>query len=83
MDPLTLIGLGLVFVSIIVSTINYNLLRPNDRGFTGLDNYVSALTSGDLWPSIVATVLITASSVVLSVVFGMIFALLLDRPMKR
>ncbi|NHA69964.1 carbohydrate ABC transporter permease [Phycicoccus flavus] len=66
-------------VTIVVSTINYNLLRPNDRGFTGFDNYVSALTSGDLWPSIVATVSITAASVVLSVVFGMIFALLLDR----
>ena len=66
-------------VTIIVSTFNYNLLRPNDRGFTGFDNYVSALSSGDLGPSIVATVVITASSVVLSVVFGMIFALLLDR----
>ncbi|MBR7744920.1 sugar ABC transporter permease [Phycicoccus sp. BSK3Z-2] len=66
-------------VTIIVSTINYNLLRPNDRGFTGLDNYISALSSGDLGPSIVATVVITASSVVLSVVFGMVFALLLDR----
>ncbi|GGL36878.1 sugar ABC transporter permease [Phycicoccus endophyticus] len=66
-------------VTIGFSLVRWNLLYPNDRGFTGLSNYASALSSGDLWPSIVATVLITAFSVVLSVVFGMLFAVLLDR----
>ncbi len=66
-------------VTIGFSTIKWNLLYPNDRGFTGVDNYVTALSSGALWPSIVATVLITALSVVLSLVFGLVFALLLDR----
>lgn len=66
-------------VTIVFSTIRWNLLYPRDRGFTGLDNYVSALTSGDLWPSIVATVLITALAVVLSLLFGLLFAVLLDR----
>ncbi|MBM6403312.1 sugar ABC transporter permease [Phycicoccus sp. CSK15P-2] len=66
-------------VTIGFSLVRWNLLYPNDRGFSGFDNYSSALSSGDLGPSIVATVVITASSVVLSVIFGMIFALLLDR----
>ena len=66
-------------VTIGFSLVNYNLLRPNDRGFTGFSNYASALSSGDLGPSIIATVVITATSVVLSVIFGMIFAMLLDR----
>ncbi len=66
-------------VTIGYSTIRWNLLYPAQRGFTGLENYRSALTSGDLWPSIKATVLITAFSVVLSVLFGLLFALLLDR----
>ena len=66
-------------VTIVFSTIKWNLLYPNDRGFTGFDNYVTALSSGALWPSIVATVLITAFSVILSLVFGLAFALLLDR----
>ncbi|MFI2652413.1 MULTISPECIES: carbohydrate ABC transporter permease [Micromonospora] len=66
-------------VTIGFSTMKWNLLYPNDRGFSGLDNYKSALTSGELWPSIVATVLITAFSVVLSLLFGMLFAILLDR----
>ena len=62
------------------STIKWNLLYPNDRGFTWFKNYGTALSSGDLWPSIVATVLITALAVVFSLLFGMMFALLLNRP---
>lgn len=69
-------------VTIVYSLLRWNLLYPNDRGFTGLSNYASALTSGDLWPSVLATVLITAFSVILSVALGMIFAILLDRPFR-
>ncbi|ADU48605.1 carbohydrate ABC transporter permease [Intrasporangium calvum] len=66
-------------VTIGYSTMKWNLLYPNDRGFSGLDNYKSALTSGELWPSVVATVLITALAVVLSLLLGLLFAVLLDR----
>lgn len=66
-------------VTIGFSLMEWNLLYPADRGFTGLDNYQTALTSGELWPSIVATVLITAFSVVLSLLLGLLFAVLLDR----
>ena len=66
-------------VTIGFSTMKWNLLYPNDRGFSGLDNYKTALTSGELWPSVVATVLITALSVVLSLLLGLLFAMLLDR----
>ncbi len=69
-------------VTIGFSTWKWNLLYPNDIGFTGIDNYISVFTSGDLWPSIVATVLITALSVVLALIFGMLFAVLLDRKFK-
>jgi sorbitol/mannitol transport system permease protein len=66
-------------VTIGFSTIRWNLLYPTERGFTGLQNYVSVFTSGDLWPAIWATVLITTLSVVLSLILGMSFALMLDR----
>lgn len=66
-------------VTIVFSTMEWNLLYPDDRGFSGLDNFRTALTSGELWPSVVATVLITALSVVLSVLLGLLFAVLLDR----
>ncbi len=64
------------------STWQWNLLYPNDVGFTGFDNYVSVFTSGDLWPSIVATVLITALSVIFALLLGLLFAVLLDRKFK-
>jgi sorbitol/mannitol transport system permease protein len=66
-------------VTIGFSTMKWNLLYPKDRGFSGLDNYRTALTSGELWPSVVATVLITALAVVLSLLLGLLFAMLLDR----
>lgn len=66
-------------VTVGYSTIKWNLLYPADRGFTGFKNYLSALSSGDLWPSVVATVVITALAVVLSLLLGLVFALLLDR----
>lgn len=69
-------------VTIGFSTMKWNLLYPADRGFTGFENYKTALTSGNLWPSIVATVLITAFSVVLSLLFGLLFAVLLDRQFR-
>ncbi len=69
-------------VTIGFSLTRWNLLYPDRRQFGGLSNYTSALSSGDLWPSIVATVLITVFSVLLSLVLGMIFALLLDRPFR-
>ena len=64
------------------SLTEWNLLYPQDRQFAGFSNYSSALTSGDLWPSIVATVLITALSVSLAVLFGLLFAVLLDRQFR-
>jgi sorbitol/mannitol transport system permease protein len=66
-------------VTIVFSSMKWNLLYPNDRGFSGFDNYKTALTSGELWPSVVATVVITALAVVLSLLFGLLFAILLDR----
>ncbi len=69
-------------VTIGFSMMKWNLLYPNDRAFGGFSNFSSALTSGDLGPSILATVLITTFSVVLALLFGMIFALLLDRQFR-
>lgn len=66
-------------VTIYFSLLNWNLLKPTEIGFSWFDNYVSVFTTGDFVPSIFATVAITGSSVVLSLLFGMAFAILLDR----
>lgn len=69
-------------VTIGFSLMKWNLLYPDQRAFGGLSNYATALTSGALGPSIVATVVITAVSVVLSLLLGMMFAVLLDRQFR-
>lgn len=66
-------------VTIYFSLLNWNLLKPTEIGFSWFDNYVSVFTTGDLVPSIFATVAITGSAVVLSLLFGLVFAILLDR----
>lgn len=69
-------------VTIVYSSLEWNLLKPADFGFTGFDNYVTVFRSGDLIPAIVATVLITALSVILSLLLGLMFAILLDRKFR-
>jgi len=62
-----------------VSFTTWNQLRPEDTGFAGFDNYLTVFANGDFLSSLWATVLITGSSVILSLVIGLGFALLLDR----
>ena len=66
-------------VTIYYSFQNWNLMRPGARGFAGFDNYVTVFTGGAFLQSLSATVVITGSSIVLSVIFGLGIALLLNR----
>lgn len=66
-------------VTIAYSSLEWNLLKPADFGFAGFDNYISVFTTGDLIPSLIATVLITALAVVFALLLGLLFAVLLDR----
>lgn len=61
------------------STQRWNLLRPDDRGFAGFDNYVKVFSGSELYSSLEATFVITGTSVLLSLVFGLGLALLLNR----
>lgn len=66
-------------VTIYFSFLNWNQLRPDEIAFSGFDNYVEVFTGGAFFSSLIATVGITGSSVVLSLLLGLGFALLLDR----
>jgi sorbitol/mannitol transport system permease protein len=61
------------------STQRWNLLRPDDRGFAGFDNYAKVFSGSELYNSLEATFVITGTSVLLSLVFGLGLALLLNR----
>lgn len=66
-------------LTIVFSTLNWNQLRPREIAFNGLQNYITVFTGPDFFPSLIATVTITASSVILSLALGLFFAVLLDR----
>ncbi|WP_166979655.1 carbohydrate ABC transporter permease [Paramicrobacterium fandaimingii] len=66
-------------VTIYYSFQQWNLLRPGDQKFVWFDNYATVLTNGAFLSSLLATVVIVGFSVLVSLVFGMVLALLLDR----
>lgn len=66
-------------VTIYFSLMQWNLLKPQEKAFAGIENYLYVLRTGALLPSILATVGITAFSVISSLLIGLSFAVLLDR----
>jgi sorbitol/mannitol transport system permease protein len=69
-------------ITVVYSFRDWNLLRPGDQDWAGWANYVNVFTGGEFLPSLWSTVLITASSVILSVLFGLLLAVLLDRKFR-
>ena len=65
--------------TLIVSFMNWNGFYPDRIGFAGVDNFVSVVTDVDTRAAIVTTVVLTASVVLISLVLGLLIALLLDR----
>jgi sorbitol/mannitol transport system permease protein len=66
-------------VTIVLSLLHWNVLRPGERGFAGLANYGTVFTDARLRAALVNTILLTASVVLISVVVGLVLAILLDR----
>ncbi|MEM9046660.1 MAG: sugar ABC transporter permease [Pseudomonadota bacterium] len=56
-------------------------LRGGDLGFVGFDNYVRFVTSSAFWPSVQTTLIIVGGVLVITIVLGVLLALLLDQPM--
>lgn len=65
--------------SFFLSLFNANLLRPDQRDFVGLGNYIDLLSGGRFWNSLWVTVAYTVSVVVLAYAIGMVTAFLLNR----
>ena len=57
----------------------YNLLNPDLKGFAGIDNYRFLVTDPSFWPSILHTVELIVAVLVITVVGGVLLALLFDR----
>ncbi len=85
MAPAVVLLLGWMLVPLIMTLYfsfkQYLPLRGGDLGWVGFDNYVRFVTSSAFWPSVQATLLIVGGVLVITVVFGILLALLLDQPM--
>ena len=68
---------------VMMSFMNYNLLKPDKIGFNGVDNYVRLFTRDkEFWGVLGFTFTYTLSVVVIAYVMGLIFAMLLNRDIK-
>ena len=85
MAPAVVLLLGWMLVPLCMtlwfSFRTYLLLRGGDLGWAGFDNYTRFVTSSSFWPAVQTTLLIVLSVLVITVVLGILLALLLDQPM--
>src|SRR5580698_1571052 len=56
----------------------YNLLNPAITGFAGLNNYTFLLANKTLWISMVNTLILVGSVLALTIIFGILFAVIFD-----
>jgi sorbitol/mannitol transport system permease protein len=61
------------------STQSWNLVRPGSRHFVGLSNYADVFRDSQFWSVTLNTVVLIVGTVIVSVVLGLLLALLLDR----
>ena len=65
--------------TLVISFMNWNAYYPNDRGFAGFANYGRVLTDVATRNAILVTIELTVVVVLVSLVLGLLIALLLDR----
>jgi sorbitol/mannitol transport system permease protein len=68
-----------VLLTLRYSLERWNLLRPERRATIWFDNYIDIIQNRDFWTIILNTLVLTFSVVVLTLVFGLLLALLLNR----
>jgi sorbitol/mannitol transport system permease protein len=66
-------------MTLFYSTQRWNMMRPDQRGFAGFDNYAFILQDPQFRNALLNTVVLTVAAVVFSLLIGLGFALLLNR----
>ena len=86
--PLVWPSVGVLLIWMIVplvltlyfSSQYYVLTDPSQAGFAGFDNYTDLLTDSSFIPAILNTLVLVGGVLIATVVFGTLFAVLLDQP---
>jgi sorbitol/mannitol transport system permease protein len=69
-------------VTLVISFMEWNAYYPQERGFAGLDNFKRVFTDINMRNAVFTTILLTAAVVIVSLVLGLLIALLLDRKFR-
>ncbi|WP_170351959.1 MULTISPECIES: carbohydrate ABC transporter permease [Ruegeria] len=85
MAPAVVLLLGWMLVPLTMTLYfsfkKYLPLRGGDLGWVGFDNYVRFVSSSSFWPAVQATLMIVGGVLVITVILGILLAILLDQPM--
>ena len=85
MAPAVILLLGWMLVPLTMTLYfsfkKYLPLRGGDLGWVGFDNYVRFVSSSAFWPSVQATLVIVGGVLMITVVLGVLLAILLNQPM--
>ncbi|WP_171228786.1 carbohydrate ABC transporter permease [Ruegeria sp. HKCCA4008] len=85
MAPAVVLLLGWMLVPLTMTLYfsfkKYLPLRGGDLGWVGLDNYVRFVSSSTFWPAVQATLVIVGGVLIITVILGILLAMLLDQPM--
>lgn len=84
MAPAVILLLGWMLVPLLMTLYfsfrRYLPLRPGNEGWVGFDNYVNFITSSSFTDSVIATLVLVGGVLVITVVLGVLLAMLLDQP---
>lgn len=84
MAPAVILLLGWMLVPLVMTLYfsfrQYLPLRGGDLGWAGFDNYIRFVTSSSFWPSVQTTLVIVGGVLIITVVLGVLLAMLLDQP---
>ena len=67
-------------MTIYFSVIRYNLMQPDQTGFVGLENFEYFITDPSFTTSVINTVLLLGSVILITVLLGVMIALLINEP---
>ncbi len=85
MAPAVILLLGWMLVPLAMTLLfsfkKYLPLRGGDLGWVGFDNYIRFFTSSAFWPSVLTTLIIVGGVLIITVVLGVLLAILLNQPM--
>ncbi len=69
-----------LLMTLYFSFVTYNLMQPGDRPFAGLGNFEYFVTDADFWPAVWNTLVLIGSVILITLVLGVLLALLVNEP---